>query len=566
MAEIGSVIDEKYEIVSQIGEGGMSTVYLAVDCRLNKRWAVKEIQKCGDGDRDGIVENSLLTETKIMKRLDHPALPRIVDILEDGETIRVIMDYIEGESLDKILSERGPLPEELVLNWAKQICGALDYLHSRKPPIIYRDMKPSNVMLGPEGNVKIIDFGIAREYKERGSTDTTVLGTRGYASPEHYGSRQTDARSDIYTLGMTLHHLLTGISPRTPGYVYRPVRHWREELSPGIEEIIDRCTALDPEDRYPDCGALMYDLEHVRHLTEAHSRKRRRRLRIFFATAVLAAALFVAGVFFRAEKNRIIRDRYDTLVSVIPSLSLEEKWKNYEEAILLCPDDATAYLCILEALEEEGTFDRALSDAFLSLYDANRDAFDPADAGTAELNYRIGSLYFNFYSEGDGSDSFSARVQKAYPFFAANHENAELSEEFEDEDLSECYYQICSFYRTFILSPVSGEEAVREDYLELIAAVDECIDTILERSAYDQLVLYSGVFLLLYDQREHMAAVGVEEEAVLGLMDRVHARALALTVQKEASAALQREILDHYKEYREAIRRAFANAKEENYG
>ena len=214
MAEIGSVIDGKYEILTEIGHGGMSVVYLAMDTHLNKQWAVKEIKKKGSGKNDEIVVNSLLAEANMMKRLDHPSLPRIVDIIDNGITIYVVMDYIEGESLDKILAEYGAQPEELVIGWAKQLCDALSYLHSQKPPIIYRDMKPANVMLKPEGNIKIIDFGIAREYKEQSLADTTVLGTKGYAPPEQY-SGQTDARSDIYALGMTMHHLLTGIDPRT---------------------------------------------------------------------------------------------------------------------------------------------------------------------------------------------------------------------------------------------------------------------------------------------------------------------------------------------------------------
>lgn len=213
MAEIGSVIDGKYEILTEIGHGGMSVVYLAMDTHLNKQWAVKEIKKKGSGKNDEIVVNSLLAEANMMKRLDHPSLPRIVDIIDNGITIYVVMDYIEGESLDKILAEYGAQPEELVIGWAKQLCDALSYLHSQKPPIIYRDMKPANVMLKPEGNIKIIDFGIAREYKEQSLADTTVLGTKGYAPPEQY-SGQTDARSDIYALGMTMHHLLTGIDPR----------------------------------------------------------------------------------------------------------------------------------------------------------------------------------------------------------------------------------------------------------------------------------------------------------------------------------------------------------------
>ncbi|MFR5740072.1 MAG: protein kinase domain-containing protein [Coprococcus sp.] len=118
MAEIGSVIDNKYEILKEIGRGGMSIVYLAMDKRLNKQWAVKEIRKKGSGKNDEIVVNSLLAEANMMKRLDHPALPRIVDIIDNGITIYVVMDYIEGESLDKILNEYGAQSEELVIGWA----------------------------------------------------------------------------------------------------------------------------------------------------------------------------------------------------------------------------------------------------------------------------------------------------------------------------------------------------------------------------------------------------------------------------------------------------------------
>ena len=121
MTEIGTVIDGKYQILKEIGRGGMSVVYLAMDTHLNKQWAVKEIRKKGSGKNDEIVVNSLLAEANMMKRLDHPALPRIVDIIDNGITIYVVMDYIEGESLDKILNEYGAQPEEKVIDWAEAI-------------------------------------------------------------------------------------------------------------------------------------------------------------------------------------------------------------------------------------------------------------------------------------------------------------------------------------------------------------------------------------------------------------------------------------------------------------
>ena len=167
MAEIGSVIDGKYEILRKIGRGGMSVVYLAMDTHLNKQWAVKEIRKKGNGKDDVVIVNSLLAEANMMKKLDHPSLPRIVDIIDNGETIFVVMDYIEGESLDKILLEYGPQPEELVIAWAKQLCDVLSYLHSQKPPIIYRDMKPANIMLKPEGNIKSLTLVLPGNIRNR---------------------------------------------------------------------------------------------------------------------------------------------------------------------------------------------------------------------------------------------------------------------------------------------------------------------------------------------------------------------------------------------------------------
>ncbi len=556
------MIDGKYEIVRQIGAGGMSKVYLAVDRRLGKTWAVKETRILAREKNGNAAVNSLLTEAEIMKRLDHPALPRIVDIIEEPEKIFLVMDYIRGESLDRVLLRQGTLPEETVLDWAKQICDALSYLHSQNPPIIYRDLKPANLMLTPEGRVRIIDFGIAREYRERSGTDTTVLGTRGYASPEHYGTRQTDARSDIYTLGMTMHHLLTGISPRTPGYVYHSVHYWNPQVSTHLEEVIDKCTALDPNDRYADCSELLYDLEHPGQTVKKRGTKPHRRRRALVTLVTVSFGIFATGMLVRAGQTRLVRNEYDALVSVLPSLSPEEKLDDYARAVSLCPTDLTAYLCMLDVMEEEGTFRREESDAFLSLYNAHRDELTATAAQKAELNYRIGRLYMSRYTEEDGSVSFSARIQKAYPFFAANHENGE-TEGFDAWNLSECYYRICGFYKEYILSPLGSAEASRTEYEDLIETLSGCVDELSDAGAYDQLLLYNGIFLLLYDQRESMAAVGLEEEAVLRLVDRVHAKSVTLTVSKEQSVALQSEILTYYADYREAIERSWHYAAEE---
>lgn len=562
MNRIGSVIDGKYEILKQIGKGGMSVVYLAMDKRLNKQWAVKEIRKSGKGKHDEIVVNSLLAEANLMKKLDHPALPRIVDIIEEQDTIFVIMDYIEGESLDKTLKEYGPQPEEVVIEWGKQLCDALSYLHSQKPPIIYRDMKPGNIMLKPEGNLKVIDFGIAREYKEQGIADTTVLGTPGYAPPEQHGSRQTDERSDIFALGMTMHHLLTGVDPRPADYIYAPVRKWKPELSDGIEAIIDKCTQLDPENRYQSCAELMYDLEHPDLITKDFRKKQKRKLGWFLAAAVSGIVLIGAGIGCRVGATGVDNSDYEHLVSVSSSLSLEERVNSYKKAISIYPGKMDAYLKLLEAYEAEGRFSKKENNEFLALYDANKSKFHAKDPKLALLNYRLGVMYFNYYTEEDGSTSEANRVQKAYPFFAANHDNKELPGSFEQKELSEVYYQICSFYKKYILGTIRLEEAGKADYDKLLDTVEEAMKHVETAGKYDRLALYSSVVRLLYDQRDTMATVKVDEKKVLKLLKDVTERAKTVETRDAAAVRLKKEIEKNYPETRKAIQTRYANVKE----
>lgn len=560
MAEIGSVIDGKYEILREIGHGGMSVVYLAMDTHLNKQWAVKEIKKKGSGKNDEIIVNSLLAEANLMKRLDHAALPRIVDIIDNGVTIYVVMDYIEGESLDKILNEYGAQPEELVIGWAMQLCDALAYLHAQKPPIIYRDMKPANIMLKPEGNIKIIDFGIAREYKEQSLADTTVLGTKGYAPPEQY-SGQTDARSDIFALGMTMHHLLTGIDPRS-GEAYAPVRMWNPELSEGIELIIDKCVEPAPENRYQNCSDLLYDLEHPDLITRGYKKRQKRKVAAFMAAAGMTVVLFLAGAVCTTIAKNINNSNYEILVSPSTATALNEKIDSYKRAIAIYPERTDAYMCMLEAYEDEGRFGKEENDEFLALYNANKDTFDHTTSEVAELNYKIGMMYFNYYTEEDGSYSFSTRVQKAYSFFAENHNNAEIPQDFEDMNLSECYYQICSFYKNYILNGATVEEASRDNYENLFSTIENTLADVQSAGAYNQFSLYNGIFMLLYDQRSSMVQVKVEQNEITDLMDNVYDDAKNLTVQKEQSQKLQQEIMEHYDTYRQAIIRAYTNAEE----
>lgn len=253
---VGDIFDNRYRIIEVLGSGGMSIVYLAENMKLGTLWAVKEINKKGQTGVDFRVEPNIL------KRLEHPALPRIYDILEDEESIYIIVDYIEGIPLDRKLSEEGRFSEAVVTCWAMELCQALDYLHSCKPnPIIYRDMKPSNIIVSKSGRLKLIDFGISREFKLQSDNDTIYIGTRGYAAPEQYGCGQTGIASDIYSLGVTLYQLLTGKSPNEPPFEIKPVRFFDKSFSREIESIICKCTRQNPSERYQSVNELLKDFE-----------------------------------------------------------------------------------------------------------------------------------------------------------------------------------------------------------------------------------------------------------------------------------------------------------------
>ncbi len=257
----GSLFDGKYKILDTLGKGGMSTVYLAENIKLGTLWAIKQIPKVSTVKIDTYVEPNIL------KQLNHPALPRIFDIAEDVDCVYIIVDYIEGIALDRELEKVKCFPEKIVIEWTKQLCDVLFYLHSHTPnPIIYRDMKPSNIILTKEGSIKLIDFGIAREFRPGSDSDTVYIGTRGYAAPEQFGKGQTSAASDIYSLGVMLMELLTGKNPNTPPLGLRSVREHDSSLSEGIENIICRCTREEPGERYRSVKEILIDIEDINSL------------------------------------------------------------------------------------------------------------------------------------------------------------------------------------------------------------------------------------------------------------------------------------------------------------
>lgn len=295
MLEIGSLVDGKYEIIREIGHGGMSVVYLAMDTRLNKQWAIKVIKKVKGDPENELKVQSLRNEANLLKKLDHPALVRVVDIFEDSTKVLIVEDYVEGEPLSKYVEIQGAQNQDIVIEWAKQICDVLDYLHTNNPPIVYRDMKPSNIMLRPDNTIRLLDLGTAREYKEYKKADTVQLGTYGYAAPEQIGADgtagHTDARSDIYALGVTLFVLLTGESPAK----LRPIREINPEFYEGLHWLIVKCTEIDPDKRWSSCAEVASILDNLYMFESSRIAKQKSKLNGFIACIALFFSFLLLG-------------------------------------------------------------------------------------------------------------------------------------------------------------------------------------------------------------------------------------------------------------------------------
>ncbi len=453
MAAIGSVIDGKYEVLKQIGKGGMSKVYLAMDKRLNKQWAIKELRRKERDKENEIVVQGLIAEANLMKKLDHPSLPRIVDIIETNETIYIVMDYIEGETLHTILKKSGPQDQEMVIEWAKQLCSVLHYLHTRDPAIIYRDMKPGNVMVTPNGNIKLIDFGIAREYKEQQIQDTVSLGTKGYAAPEQFGGRgQTDGRTDIYCLGVTLYHLLTGKNPCEPPYQLYPIRHWNPSLSAGLEKIIIKCTQLDPKDRYQNCGELMYALENYEKVDDAYVRRLKRKMICFGASAFLALCSCLIGVTGQLLKVNAENKSYDYLLEEAKScVDQKQASQYYENAIDLKPEELQGYYGLIDLYKEDASFSVEEQEVLARKLNENL-AVLKGQKEYPNLAFQVGKLYWYYYDYGTknaGEDNQMTRMKYSIKWFEDVISLADKEAEY--YQMAEIYHQIGVFNRDIVL-------------------------------------------------------------------------------------------------------------------
>ena len=448
MAKIGNdIIDSKYEILKLLNTGGMnSAIYLALDKKLNRQWAIKKVRKSSSQ-----TTSMLMAEASIMKNLDHPMLPRIVGIEEDPKFFYIIMDFVQGENLKTVVASSGPQAQDTVVSWGVKLCDVLTYLHGKG--IVYRDMKPANIMLSPDGNIKLIDFGIAREYKENASEDTTALGTEGYAAPEQYeGKGQTDARTDVYGMGITLFQLLTGVNPSSYQENIFSIRLQNPNLSSGLDKIILKCTNKDPKKRYQSTEELKKALLNYRKLDDKFLKKQKKVIKKFFTLLGLSTLCFVIaggsliGSYF--QKN----NRYSALLSGVPSKA------NIIKAIDVKPSETAGYVALLNHYGKE--IDQNELSEFSHIYGEHREDITDIE----DVSMIAGEKILGSYSE----KSIRAKLVAGEPYF--NTASKKYSS-------AKIYVSMAEFYRAYIMQDDSAivKEPSKKDYEKLLRGMSDIL-------------------------------------------------------------------------------------------
>lgn len=443
--QTGQVIDDRYRILKRIGTGATSAVFLATHIRAGGLWAVKEIRPDARVGHE-IARNSLNAEIEILKKLSHPLLPRIVDVAEDEERFYVIMEYFEGRSLEELMMIGGAPDPDKVLEIGTALCDVLSYLHAQKPPVIYRDLKPANIILQNDGQIRLIDFGSAVRY---GDSETMQVcdGTRAYAAPEQLEGFY-DERSDIYCLGRTLYHLCTGNVP-----VGKTLTVPDRELN----RIIRKCTMEDPGRRYASCGEVVFDLWKAQLIESGIMRRVKIKAGVFCATLLMMCVCAGLGLYLRGVQARRTLDAYTYhMEQALASVDSARQLQAFRSALQVDPSREEAYLELLERVYlQDSVYTQEEDASFLELLmtrDADGRRYEEVLAagsdGMDRLHFSLGLAYFYCY-EGNGNKVM------AYPHLCAAAESRHLAEE--QRRMAGILSGISSYYTTLGRGDKSGD-------------------------------------------------------------------------------------------------------------
>lgn len=409
MLNRGDILDHVYQIVGEIGAGGTGIIYKAYHLRLKRYVVVKKI-------KDEVAARvHARAEADILKRLKHTYLPQVYDFLEIDGGIYTVIDFIEGQSLDYYIKNGYKIQQRQLIIWARQLCEALAYLHAQAPPIIHSDIKPQNIMITTQGNVCLIDFNISLD--GQGSSQISGL-SAGYAPPEQYLNLEPlpqgdssgatyrfrmqsplDARSDIYSLGATLYHLISGVKPEKSTGPVTPLAQWNPPYSQALLDVVARMMCPDPNDRYQSAADLLRVFQNLRKLDRAYIRHHTAQHVTTIVFAVLLTGSLLLSFFGYRRMGAEKEDRYTQLVlqgeAAGESGDYEAAVALYDQAIELFSTKLPAYYQKLLAYERQGEYQACVQYGRAVLTNPGLEpemANNPEQA--ADLYFMIGNAWF----------------------------------------------------------------------------------------------------------------------------------------------------------------------------
>lgn len=396
----------KYRILKPLGRGGEGSVWLAVHLQTEQLWAVKEIRRRGDGQE--------FHELDMMKKLRHPSLPRIIDVLEDKTVIYLIMEYVRGHNLEILLREKGRLSAEQVLEVGCQVSRALSYLHTRSVPVLHLDIKPANIILEKGGRLVLVDFGAADRYVQ-GEQEKARRGTEGFAAPEQYDRNQPlDIRTDVFGLGATLYYLISGVhysaaleKSRVPGCP--------EQLGAVIRESVRK----DPEKRYSSCKKLEQELRRLKKKRNAKLQRIKLWGALWLATAATGVAFREIPREFQCQAQEAWN--YEKLLEEALCTDWETGGAYYQKAVFLKPDRKEAYLQLLAEADADACFSREEEARIRNLLhgipvgqdQTYEELLEQEAEEYGQVALRLGMLYWYGYEEEGGKRIGTGWFRKA---------------------------------------------------------------------------------------------------------------------------------------------------------
>ena len=394
------ILRGRYEILKCIHSKGMANVYIVQDSNLGKQWCLKEIRKSEAGKK-GIEYVSLLQEANILRSLNYERIPRITAIEDENDSLFVIMDFLDGVTLKAFVEEKGRVPEQMAVKWMLQITQIMGYLHSEKPnkkPIFYRDMKPDNIMVRPNGAINLFDFGISVRLERKDQPPDYTLGTPGYVAPEQRKKKlPMDLRSDIYSMGRTFYFMLTGVDPRDfINIPLKPISDWSPDVSPALINIVEKCMAENPNNRFQNCEELQYALENYIYSDEKYRSTAKKKVRTVLTLSILGAVISVFSIIPFGMNNLQDKERYEQALLVAQQSG---RFEDYDKAISLNPTKLSPYDGYFEIIENDGVFTKEEEVKLLNHINPYLSEIK-TDPEYGRVAFEIGRLYWFFY-EGD---------------------------------------------------------------------------------------------------------------------------------------------------------------------